>query len=161
VAEVRLRRMRDDELPAHIERARAEYAEDVERNGGLPRAEALAKAERDIGGLFPDGRPAEGQQLRVVEEDPSGTAVGRVHYAERPPGSRTAWLYDIAIDESRRGQGLGRRAMELFEEEVRRDGFTRIELNVWGGNERARSLYRSLGYADLAVHMGKDLDAGS
>jgi ribosomal protein S18 acetylase RimI-like enzyme len=70
VAEVRLRPMRDDELPAHIERIRAEYAEDAER-----------------------------------------------------------------------------------------DGFARVELNLWGGNERARSLYRSLGYRDLAVHMGKDLDA--
>jgi ribosomal protein S18 acetylase RimI-like enzyme len=49
--------------------------------------------------------------------------------------------------------------MELFEAEARREGFTRIELNVWGGNERARSLYRTLGYAELAVQMGKPLDA--
>ena len=155
MAEVRLRPMRDDEVAAHIERSRAEYAEDVERNGGLTRTEALAKAERDLGALFPGGRPAAGQQLRVVEELASGTPIGRVHYAERPPGSRTAWLFDVAIDESRRGQGLGRRAMELFEEEAGASGFVRIELNVWGGNERARSLYRSLGYADLSVQMGK------
>jgi ribosomal protein S18 acetylase RimI-like enzyme len=44
-------------------------------------------------------------------------------------------------------------------EDAERDGLARVELNVWGGNERARSLYRSLGYRDLAVHMGKDLDA--
>jgi RimJ/RimL family protein N-acetyltransferase len=38
------------------------------------------------------------------------------------------------------------------------EGITRAELNVFGGNERARSLYRSLGYRELGIAMGKDLD---
>ena len=33
----------------------------------------------------------------------------------------------------------------------------RIELNVLGGNETARGLYRSLGYDDVAVYMGKTI----
>jgi RimJ/RimL family protein N-acetyltransferase len=36
-------------------------------------------------------------------------------------------------------------------------GLDRIELNVFGHNERARGLYRSLGYDELAVLMGKTL----
>jgi ribosomal protein S18 acetylase RimI-like enzyme len=47
--------------------------------------------------------------------------------------------------------------MALLEDDVRSHGLGRIHLNVFGGNERARSLYRSLGYAELAVTMGKSL----
>jgi ribosomal protein S18 acetylase RimI-like enzyme len=154
---VRLRPLRDDELPAYIEHARAQYAEDVERNAGFSRDEAQAKAARDIAGLFPNGRPITGQEIRVVEDAASGEPVGRIHYTARPPGSRKAWLYDIEIDEHARGQGYGRAAMLQLEEELRREGFTQLSLNVFGGNERARSLYRSLGFRDVAVEMGKDL----
>lgn len=158
MSDVRLRQMRTDELPGHIERSRAEYQQDLEQNGGLPAEQARAKAARDVGSLFPDGRPAEGQHVFVIEDAASGDAIGRLHFAERPPGSGTAWLYDIAIDERMRGRGLGRQAMLLFEAEVKQRGFCRIELNVFGGNERARALYRSLGYQELAVTMGKSAD---
>jgi ribosomal protein S18 acetylase RimI-like enzyme len=40
---------------------------------------------------------------------------------------------------------------------VRRAGHRRIALNVFGGNEAARSLYRSLGYHEAAVTMTKDV----
>jgi GNAT superfamily N-acetyltransferase len=150
--------MRGDEYAAHIERSRAEYAIEIERNGGLSAAEAEAKAARDFESLFPGGRPIEGQYLFVVEDVESGERVGRLHFAERPLGSTRMWLYDIAIEEQKRGHGLGRKAMALLEAEARRRGFTRIELNVFGGNKTARSLYRSLGYRELAVEMGKELE---
>jgi hypothetical protein len=47
--------------------------------------------------------------------------------------------------------------MHLFEQEARRRGFRRAMLNVFGGNERARGLYRSLGWRVTSVHMAKDL----
>jgi ribosomal protein S18 acetylase RimI-like enzyme len=55
------------------------------------------------------------------------------------------------------GRGLGRRAMEFAEEEARRRRLARVVLNVFGGNEAARGLYRSLGYREVAVWMAKDL----
>ena len=36
-----------------------------------------------------------------------------------------------------------------------------VALNVFGGNEVARNLYRSLGYAEAAVFMHKPVEAGS
>jgi ribosomal protein S18 acetylase RimI-like enzyme len=157
VAKIRLRPMREEELPAHIERTRAEYARDIEAHGGLDRAEAEDKARRDVDAAFPGGRPAKGHSLRVIETLASGEPIGRLHYAERPPGSGKAWLYDIAIDEQMRGHGLGREAMLVFEDELRQAGFQQIGLNVFGGNEAARSLYRSLGYREAAVEMTKDM----
>jgi ribosomal protein S18 acetylase RimI-like enzyme len=45
--------------------------------------------------------------------------------------------------------------MVLAEDEARRRGLDRVGLNVSGGNTAARSLYRSLGYAETAVEMSK------
>jgi ribosomal protein S18 acetylase RimI-like enzyme len=40
---------------------------------------------------------------------------------------------------------------------VRAQGLDRIMLNVFGGNEQARRLYRNLGYDVAAAHMSKVL----
>ena len=63
----------------------------------------------------------------------------------------------MEIGEEHRGRGYGRAAMLLAEEEARRRGLNRIELNVFGGNTIARNLYRSLGYVETSAQMAKDL----
>jgi ribosomal protein S18 acetylase RimI-like enzyme len=152
----RLRPMREDEFPAFVASSRAGYVEDLIRNGGMTPDTARLKAEADYRQLFPDGFPSD-VELRVVEDE-SGGAVGRVVWAGREQhGSRYAFLYDIEVDEEHRGRGLGRQAMQLLEVEVRERGFDRLQLNVFGGNERARNLYRSLGFQELSVQMGKEL----
>jgi ribosomal protein S18 acetylase RimI-like enzyme len=47
--------------------------------------------------------------------------------------------------------------MLLAEAEARRRSLARIGLNVFGGNEVARNLYRSLGYTETAIIMHKHL----
>jgi ribosomal protein S18 acetylase RimI-like enzyme len=152
----RLRPMREDEFAAFFDRSRAGYVRDLTENGGMSPDVARRKGEADFEQLFPDGFRS-GVELRVVE-DGSGTVVGRVVWSAREQhGSAYAFLYDIEIDEEHRGRGLGREAMQLLEAEVRERGFDRLQLNVFGGNERARSLYRSLGFEELSVQMGKEL----
>jgi GNAT superfamily N-acetyltransferase len=80
--------------------------------------------------------------------------VGSVFLGVRDGG---AWLYDITIADGERGKGYGRAAMTALEDEVRALGHETIRLNVWGGNEVARGLYRSLGWAEESVHMRKHL----
>ena len=63
----------------------------------------------------------------------------------------------IPLEERVRGRGLGRKATLAFEQHAQELGAERVTLNVWGGNEVARSLYRSLGYVEESVHMGKRL----
>jgi len=150
---VRLRELRDDEFPAWLEAARSFYVSDLERHAGLSRHEAEEKADRDHGMLFPDGKPTDGQYLFTIE-DSRGESIGRLFFAERSTG---IWLYEVEIEESVRGRGLGREAMLAFEQHARELGAERVTLNVFGGNEVARSLYRSLGYAEESVHMGKRL----
>ena len=95
--------------------------------------------------------------LAIVEAD--GEAVGHVWFAESSRNDRrTIFVNDVEIDEAQRGRGLGRAAMGLVEDEARARGIDRVELNVFGGNTAARSLYRSLGYDEVAVGMRKLLD---
>jgi ribosomal protein S18 acetylase RimI-like enzyme len=150
---VRLREVRDDELPALVDRLYRFYAIDLERHGGLTRAEAEEKATKDHAALLPEGRPLAGHFLYVIEDE-QGAAIGHLWYGQRDPD---VFLYSIELDEGVRGRGYGREAMQAFEALARERGATGIWLNVFGGNDIARSLYRSLGYAEASVHMNKRL----
>lgn len=154
---VRLRPAADDELASYVSAVRRDYESSMVNDAGLGEEEARAKAELDFGSLVRDGRPAAGQHLYVIEDVESSRRVGRLWLGERFAGQPIGFLYDVEIEEPLRGQGLGREAMLLVEEEARRRGFVEIRLNVFGGNETARSLYRSLGYAEFAIGMRKPL----
>jgi hypothetical protein len=47
--------------------------------------------------------------------------------------------------------------MRLFEQQARARGFPKVMLNLFGGHERGRALYHSLGFAKVSVPMGKPL----
>ena len=118
----------------------------------MTREDAEAKVERDVAAVLPDGLATQGTRIWMVEDD--GRKVGTVFVGLRDAG---AWLYDITIDESERGRGVGRAALTALEDELRALGHTTVGLNVWGANEVARGLYRSLGWIEESVHMRRQL----
>jgi len=132
-----------------------EYAGQIERYAGWTASDARAKAEKDMAQSFPEGRAQPGNHLFHLVEEPGGRRVGVLWYRR---DERGLWLYQVTIVPELRGRGLGRAAMALLEDEARRLGASRIELNVFGGNEAARSLYRSLGYREDAVVMSKPVE---
>ncbi len=90
----------------------------------------------------------------MIEVD--GEPAGDLWLAEREETMEPClFVYDIHLDEECRG--YGRAAMLFAEEEARRRGIDRVALNVFGGNEVARGLYRSLGYEENAVAMSKEV----
>jgi GNAT superfamily N-acetyltransferase len=149
-----LRPIRRDELPGWLARTRAGYADEMVRNAGASPDQARAKAEADTESLFPGGRPSAEQFVYVVGLD--GEPAGQIWFAVREGEfGRMIWVYGVEIDAGFRGRGLGRAAMLFVEDEARRRGIPTIALNVFGGNEVARGLYRSLGYDEVAVEMAK------
>lgn len=152
-----LRPLRDDEFDAWVAAAKAGYAASIEHDAGLPHENAQHKAETDMARLVPDGRVPDGHSVYVVEDD--GAVVGRLWVAERDVdgGRRALVVYEVSVDEHSRGRGFGRLAMEFAAEEAKRRGIDQVGLNVFGGNDAARGLYRSLGYREVAVWMEKDL----
>ena len=148
--------MREDEFPAFLERAKLSYAQDMIENGRLDDAVAHRKSEADHASLYADGLATPGVDVLVVEAD--GERVGHVVLGKREEhGVSSAFLWDLGILEAHLGHGYGRDALELIEDEARSRGYGRIALNVFGGNEVARTLYRSAGYGETAVSMAKDL----
>jgi ribosomal protein S18 acetylase RimI-like enzyme len=153
---VRLRPIAAAEFPAFVTASKAGYAEGIELHGGQTHEAARQKAEADFPAVLPLGLATPGHFIFVVEAD--GAAVGRLWLAERVTAGRTVlYVYDISIHAEHQGRGYGRAAMGLAEDEARRRGIDRIELNVFGGNDVARGLYRSLGYVEIAAQMRKDL----
>ena len=153
---VRLRPMRAEEFPAFLVASRDGYAEGIEQHGGQSHEAAQRKADEDMAAVLPQGLETPGHVIFLVEAD--GVVVGRLWLAERPSGGRTVlFVYDISIEPEHQGHGYGRAAMRLAEGVAGDRGLARIELNVFGGNQVARGLYRSLGYVETSVQMAKDL----
>jgi ribosomal protein S18 acetylase RimI-like enzyme len=153
---VQLRPMPEDELAAWLPLMRERYAADMVEHAGMSQERAAAKAADDVERLFPGGAPSAQQSVYVIEAD--GEPVGDLWLAQREETMEPClFVYDIHLDEQYRGRGYGRAAMVFAEEEAQRRGIDRVALNVFGGNEVARGLYRSLGYEENAVAMSKKL----
>ena len=148
--EVTLRPLREDEYAEWEVAHRSQYARGLVEHAGLSREQAEAKVARDITAALPEGLATADVHVWVIEAE--GRSVGTIFFGLRGAES---WLYEITIDEDERGRGYGRAAMLALEDEARALGYDQLALNVWGGNEVARGLYRSLGYAEQSVHMRK------
>src|SRR5438552_9633196 len=155
----RLRPMAADEFPQFVADSKAEYAHDMEVHGGQTHDAAQRKADDDMAAILPQGLETKDHAIFVIEA--GSVPVGHLWLAERPSGGRRVlFVYGLTVAAEERGHGFGRAAMLLAEDEARARGLGRLELNVFGGNEVARGLYRSLGYVETSVQMAKDLDGG-
>lgn len=133
----------------------AAYALDKEREG-LSREDALANAEKSFQDLLPENERTPDQFLYAVMD--SGRRVGTLWWGARMNGSkRSAWIYNIEIEPEFRGKGFGRSTMELAQAEVKKAGITNLGLHVFGHNEIAQKLYRSLGFRTTNIIMQKEL----
>ncbi|MEH7253276.1 GNAT family N-acetyltransferase [Neobacillus niacini] len=80
--------------------------------------------------------------------------VGEMNFAVDPnylykkePG--TAWIgITIGVPEAR-GKGIGYKAIQFLEAEIKQYGLHRIELGVFEFNTQAQKLYRKLGYEEI------------
>lgn len=133
-----------DELGPWRERQVALYAQDGLEGFGGDLELATADARQDFARLLPDGLATPDTSLVVL--DAGGERVGHLWVRHhRSPG--LSYVYDVEVEESRRGRGLGRAAMLVAERLAREAGDDALGLHVFGFNTVARSLYRSLGYA--------------
>ena len=155
VAMLELVDKQQDELTLWIPMMIASYVE--QRIGaGESRESAWTSAEAQREQLFPGGKVADGQHVMNLVVD--GEAVGVLWMGRPLGGSEDTWfVFYVEVDESHRGRGLGRQAMEAAEAWTIAHGGQRIALNVFGPNVVARSLYDSLGFQVMATSMFKDL----
>jgi ribosomal protein S18 acetylase RimI-like enzyme len=152
--------MTADEYRVYHRLSVAAYADDMVRNVKLSPEAAQARSAAVFHDLLPGGLGTRDHRIEVAEDE-HGERVGVLWFARRvTPAGDIAYLFDIEVEEAMRGRGLGRRMMELFEQEVATLGLGRIELNVFGHNVVARGLYEDLGYVEMSRQLFKELGAG-
>lgn len=83
--------------------------------------------------------------LLLVEADGRIVAEGTL---QRSNGDGSITL-GLLVLKAYRDKGIGRRLMIALEDEARRLGRRRIDLTVWGANDRAYYLYSSMGYREM------------
>ncbi|MEU0970406.1 GNAT family N-acetyltransferase [Streptomyces sp. NPDC005917] len=147
----RARPMTDAEFGPWRAAGTVDYAQDwIDR--GVPAADALAKSERDYADGLPQGLATRGMRISVLEHE--GARVGTLWLVlAREP----AFVYDVLVDEGRRGRGHGRTLMLLAEAQSIAAGKQSLGLNVFAGNTPAERLYASLGYVTTSYSLYKDL----
>jgi ribosomal protein S18 acetylase RimI-like enzyme len=149
--------MTDDEFEQWRTRAFESYAQDLARATGRSIDAARERARGLAPQLLPDGLRSANTWLMVICDD-SDAPVGTLWIGPHPERADSAYIYDIEVDKSRRGEGFGRAAMIAAEELVRGASFREIGLNVFGFNANAQRLYTSLDYRVVATQMTKRLE---
>ncbi|WP_022888247.1 GNAT family N-acetyltransferase [Agromyces italicus] len=134
------------------------YAEEQVTAGRWPREGAVRRALEENAAALPQGVDTP-RMLVLRGVDAAGEPVGRAWVGlDHPRGAPdVAFLYDLEVVEERRGSGLGRALLAAVEEEVRQAGVGALELNVFGPNVVAISLYDSAGYEVTTQQMRKSL----
>lgn len=73
--------------------------------------------------------------------------AGGLAYAVQNRRSRIVYLYGVMLDPAVRGKGLAERAVRLVAAHLVRDrGYHRVQLEVYGFNERALRLFERAGF---------------
>jgi RimJ/RimL family protein N-acetyltransferase len=153
--------MTTSEFAAFLESSIAMYAEDNVAAGRWTREEALEQSRAEHEKLVPQGIHTPDQYLFLLRDGPGGPKVGELWYAVRREGAAPfLWIYWIGIDAPYRRKGFASEALRSVEPDARRLGVGRVGLHVFGSNDSARSVYRSLGYVETNVVMSKDLSKG-
>lgn len=55
------------------------------------------------------------------------------------------FIDDLCVDESKRGEHIGKKLFDYVKEEAKKLGCYEVTLNVWEGNDKAIAFYNSLG----------------
>ena len=106
--------------------------------------------------MLPDVRWIHGQTLRVVRDAERGADVGFVWYGcldAAPSEART--VHHLVIRRDERGKGYGAAALRAVEEDLRRAGVTRLDLEVSPDNPPALSVCQSSGFEEASIRLRK------
>jgi ribosomal protein S18 acetylase RimI-like enzyme len=151
--QITLRTMTEDEYADWYEKTQVGYAAAIGPARGLTPEQALVQSHKETDDLLPEGLATKEHRVWVACTA-DGTVVGNLWIRVRKP---VAFVFNIEVDAGQRGHGYGRAMMLAGEEECRRLGFDRLDLNVFSDNETAVHLYTSLGYVSVSQQMSKQL----
>ena len=155
MSEVKLIPITESEFETWLVESKKNYRDEIHKNGSTL-AEAQKKSDEDFERLLPLGRQSTDQYIFSIKAQDNW--VGTLWLGIKgAPDNRKGYIYDIILNEKFRGNGYGKKAMLLLEDEVKKLGLKHIGLHVFGHNKIARGLYESMGYKITNLNMEKVL----
>ncbi|WP_300002610.1 GNAT family N-acetyltransferase [uncultured Cedecea sp.] len=155
---ITFRPMREDEYPAYLTYFIADYAQEITSNYRLSLDDSRLRAKQEIAEDLPDGVHTPGQVLLCLTVSP-GQKEQHVGYLWYKPDTamRTVFIYDFHIFNDYQGQGLGKKALQALEKNLREQNFQQIRLRVAGDNSRAQHVYEKSGFGVTGINMSKTI----
>lgn len=133
-----------------LERYKEVLAENVHEVGEAP----SVHAENQLNNLLPEGLTTPHHHLYTVQVE--GQLAGYV-WVKMEVEKKSAFLYEIYLLDTYRGQGIGTEVMKQLETLIQEKEITYFKLHVFGSNTAARKLYEELGFHVAGVNMMKKL----
>lgn len=154
---IELRDMTEKEYTSFRKQSLEDYKKDKMRANGYTEEEALQISKDSFLHFLPEGFYSKDNFLLMLEDE-KNNIVGHLWYCiQGAENNRKSYICDILIYEEFRGKGFGKSSMLALEEHVKKKGILHIGLHVFGFNDIAISLYRSLGYEVTDLNMEKKL----
>jgi ribosomal protein S18 acetylase RimI-like enzyme len=148
--------MTQTEYDVYIVRLIPEYAADNVRAGYWSEAESLEKARKQTESLLPQGLQTKDHYFYTLYD--ADQAIGMIWLRVEPDRHvKSGFIFDVQVEEKFRGLGYGRQIMLLIEENARELGVKKMGLHVFGYNNVAQNLYKSIGYEVSSMNMLKSL----
>ncbi|HNX48072.1 MAG TPA: GNAT family N-acetyltransferase [Methanomassiliicoccales archaeon] len=157
MVEVRLVPMNKKEFEAMKAVGVKRYADENVKVGYWKPGEALQRSETVHANLLPDGLRTEGHHFYKALDAGTDERVGQLWLRVEPGEDRKGFIYDVFIDEDKRGKGYGRAMMLAIETKAKRMKIDSLALHVFAYNDAARHLYETLGYEVKSLNMMKVL----
>ncbi len=152
-----IRPIRSDERPRFLQRVVETTWNDLPpfQRAQLTLAQLAPNVERIVELLM-----AQGDNVILVADMPQQPNVGQVWLGEAPDpytGARRGYVYDLYVEPTARGQGIGRALLEAAEAASRARGDTELGLTAAADNP-AQALYRALGFETQRLTLTKFLE---
>lgn len=156
---ITFRPMREDEYPAYLAYFIPDYAQEIAANYQLSLDDASARAKQEIAEDLPEGVKTPGQVLLclIACSEQTEQHVGYLWY-KPDTAMRNVFIYDFHIFNDCQGQGLGKKTLSAFEQELRKQNFQQIRLRVAGDNTRAQHVYEKSGFGVTGINMSKNIE---
>lgn len=155
---IRLEPMTEGEFAEFVAWSVRDLAAQQIRTGKWAAADALSYAKGEYLLALSQGLETQDSYLYTVRDAENGQRVGSLFLmVRRRAGALETFVYNIVVDEAKRGLGYGRAMMRASIDWARERGTASVGLHVFGHNAVARELYGSLGFRETSISMQLDL----
>ena len=151
----RLIPMTEADYDVYIEDKMKRYAHTLEENTfEVINDSAFLRAQQAISGYLPHGFNTKNHEFYHILEN--GKVAGYV-WLKVVNENKSAFLYEIYLNEDVRSKGLGKETMTELESLLMSREILFFKLHVFGSNEQAIQLYHHLGFQIAGINMYKEL----